>query len=106
MNKTKTNKLNILETRNFSILASIMIVAALFVYLYSYQLSVSYAATIENTEDRISNLKSEISEVEFRIVESKRLVSKSGALSAGFTELQDVTFVKRSPKTALNAVTN
>ena len=104
MNKTRTKGINILEVRKFCMLAIALTVASVFVYIYSYQLSVSFAAEIQNTESKISNLKSEISEVEFQIVESKRAVGRSLAIGKGFTELEDVVFVKRTQKTAINAI--
>jgi len=106
MNRTKTIKLNIFSTKKISILAAIFVLLSICVYVYSYQLSVSYASSIEVLEDKISNIKSEISEVEFQIVESKRETKKEVAMEAGFVELDEVVFVKKTQKTALNAVTN
>jgi cell division protein FtsL len=106
MNKSKIKILNIVDIKKLNIVAIVVVIAAIFLYLYSYQLSVSYAASVQNLEDKISNIKSEISEVEFQIVESKRAIDKQTAVSRGFVELEEVVFVKKTSQTALNAVTN
>lgn len=74
--------------------------------MYSYQLSVSHASSVESMTDKISNLKSEISEVEFQTVESKRLINKEIAINEGFVPVSEVVFIKKTSKTALNAITN
>ena len=105
--RSKTAKLNnIFNTKTFTILCLGMILVSVFVYLYSYQLSVSYASSLQNLEDKIANMKSEISEVEFEIVENKRNIDKSVAVDNGFVSLKEVVFIKKTPKTALNAKTN
>ena len=105
MNKNKI-KINIIDTKKINILLIIFVLTSLFVYLYSYQISVSHASSIESVKDKISNLKSEISEVEFRTVESKRLVDKEVAISEGFVPINEIIFIKKTPKTALNAISN
>jgi cell division protein FtsL len=102
-NRTKTN---ILETKKINIALVAFVFFSMFVYLYSYQSSISYASTIENLEDKISNLKSQISEVEFQIVESKRSLNKNIAIKEGYVALDEVVFIKKTSKTALNAITN
>ena len=104
--KTKTAKLNIFNTKRLCILFLGIIVLALVTYVYSYQLSVSYASSLENLEDKISNVKSEISEVEFEIVENRRSIDKEIAVAQGFVELEEVVFIKKTSKTALNAKSN
>lgn len=104
--RAKTTKLNIFETKKLCIFSILVVLVSMFVYLYSYHLSVTFASSIQNYEEKISNIKSEISEVEFEIVENKRQIDKSVAMESGFVELKDVVFVKRTPKTALNAKTN
>jgi TolA-binding protein len=105
MNRTRTKVLN-LKTKKLCILAISVIFLSLFVYLYSYQLSVSHVARVEETKDKIANVKSSISELEFQIVEGKRKIDKEVAQERGFVELKEVVFVKKSIRTALNAVSN
>ena len=104
--KKSSIKINKFSTQRVCIFAVSLILVSVFFYLYSYQLSVSRAATIESLEDKISNLKSEISESEFKVVEARRSVNKETAIEAGFTEIKEVVFVKRTQVTALNAQTN
>jgi len=107
MNKnTKKNVLNIFQARKLNILFIGVIVMMLFTYIYSYQVSVTFASSIESFEDKISNMESEISELEVQLVENKRGVSKSIATEKGFVALEDVVFIKRNSETALNAISN
>lgn len=105
MNKTKT-KINIVNTRRLNSLLIFAVIFSLFVYLHSYQSSISHATTIEFMQDKISNLKSEISEVEFQTVEVKRAIDKEVAINDGFVSVDEIIFIKKNAKTALNAVTN
>lgn len=104
--KKKNNKKEIFTTPHLCVIAITLILVSVFFYLYSYQLSVSSAATIETMEDKIANLKSEISEKEFEIVSTRRSINKEVALEKGFVELEEVVFLKRTQATALNAQTN
>jgi cell division protein FtsL len=106
MTKSKSTKLNIFEIKKINILLIITVLLSLFTYVYSYQLSVSYASSIETFEDKISNIKSKISESEVQIVENKREINKNIAFEKGFVEIENVVFVKRSSATALNAIRN
>ena len=104
--KTKSTKLNIFETKKLFVLSISIIALSVFAYMYSYHLSVSYASSIQTYEDKISNIKSEISELEFELVQNKRQIDKEVAMEQGFVELKDVVYVKKTVKTALNAETN
>lgn len=104
--KNKKSKINILNTKRACIFLILLMIFSVFSYGYSYHVSVSYASSVEELEDKISNIKSEISELEFQIVEGKRNVDKEIAVSKGFVEIEDITFIKKRPSTALNANTN
>lgn len=105
--KNKNNKNNnVFSTAHLCVISIVLIVVSVLFYLYSYQLSVARAANIENLEEKISNLKSEISEKEFEIVEARRSIDKELAINEGFVELKEVVFLKRNQATALNAQTN
>jgi hypothetical protein len=95
-----------ITTKKISILTIVSIILSLFVYLYSYQVSLSNAMTIQEIEGEILNLKSKISETEFLVVENKRKIDKSLAIADGFTETKEIKFVRKNQDTALNASTN
>lgn len=104
--RSRTLKINMVSVKKICILCLGIVLLAVFSYIYSYQLSVSYASTLEQVEDKIANIKSEISEVEFQIVENKRSINKSVAVEQGFVKIEEIVFIKKTPKTALNAKTN
>lgn len=106
MNKTKNLKTNILSTYNLSFLFIIFIIISIFIYIYSYQLSISYAISIQNLEEKVSDIKSQISETEFQMVDIKRTINREMALEKGFVEISDTVFIKKNPKTAINAISN
>jgi len=95
-----------ITTRKISIITITSIILALFVYLYSYQVSLSSAMAIQDIESEILDIKSKISETEFLVVESKRNIDRDVALADGFVKISDVKFVKKNQDTALNARTN
>jgi type II secretory pathway component PulC len=106
MNNTITSKINMPKTEIISIALISITIMSVFIYLYSYQRVVARGSEIQVLEDQVLNLKSKISEAEFKIVESKRLINKDIALEKGFVELQEVSFIKKYSQTALNASTN
>jgi hypothetical protein len=97
---------NTINTKKIAIITIFSIVLSLFVYLYSYQVSLTNAMAIQDTESEILNLKSKISETEFLVVETKRKIDKNLALADGFIENKDIKFVRKNQDTALNARTN
>lgn len=71
---------------------------AFFVFFYAYFINATVLNTVslQNNEEEIFDIKSEISQLEFALIEENKNFTKEYASSLGLVEISDTVFIARN----------
>jgi len=79
-----------------------LIVTSIFLYAFLVYSAIIHTAAREQIVHNTSELQSEISELEFTLIDSDRVFTAAYAYESGFTDVDEMKFVERTAETRLS----
>lgn len=79
-----------------------LVVIFSFMYIYFVNVTIFHTAERSNIEETITDLKSQISQLELELIDGTRELTLSYAYTLGFNDIKEPTFVKRDHNTRLS----
>ena len=92
------------QITQFHIFWSLVALIATSIFLYGYLVNVTiwHTAERQEIEDSIVEIKTSISQLELKVIDSSRNLTKEYAYNMGFALVDDLTFVERNNVTRLS----
>lgn len=91
------SKAKVLFAPNY-IFWSLVVLIGMFVFMYGYFINATVLNTVslQNTEEEIVDTRSEISQLEFALIEENKNFTKEYAASLGLVDISDTVFIARN----------
>lgn len=99
--RTNIVKININNSYAFWALIT-MIVLVIGLYIYFVNLTILHTAERQHIGESIDDIKSSISQLELELIDGTKEINEEYALSLGFHELKNKTYLERDPSTRLS----
>jgi hypothetical protein len=101
MQKRRTKTLHINQIHAFWICV-VLIAATIFLYGYLVNVTILHTATRQSVEDKIIEVKTDISQLELALIETNRSLTEEYAREIGFSSVNELVFVERSSVRSLS----
>ncbi len=94
--RTRSKTKALIATNN--IFWSLVVLIGFFVFMYGYFINATVLNTVslQNIEEEIVDTRSEISQLEFALIEENKNFTKEYAASLGLVEISDTVFIARN----------
>lgn len=99
--KTRAQKFNINQIYMFWTGVALIGVFS-FMYIYFINITIFHTAERSNIEESITDIKSQISQLELELIDGTRELTINYAYTLGFNDIDEPTFVKRDHNTRLS----